>query len=208
MEENFHVYLRGIDISKLTKKYLSGDYKNLNEVSKFHIESENEEPSLITSVPIHQEKNIPSSSQIAMINYKIYNNQQYSRLDPSKRYNCMYCLRPIEESPIGIPLRREKIEEITYYHMIDVFCSVDCALAELLIRANNPHYASSSEYLTEVSLALTGKYPRPASDKRLLEIFNGQMSWEEFHHDTERYSSKPSNMCFLPAAEMIENDKY
>lgn len=185
----------------LSEKYNSGEYKNLATKSGMEIREEKEE-----AIMIPQTKQ--GGKKIVMVVYKVYG-EKYSQLHENEKYNCMYCLMRIEKDPVGIPIRREVINDEIHFHMIDVFCSISCALAELLARVgNNVIYGNSYEYLYEISLAFTGKAPQSAGDKRLLKIFNGHLTWEEFHRETKSFSNRSPNISFHSVLENIDcNEK-
>ena len=70
-------------------------------------------------------------------------------------------------------------------------------------------YSLSSVYAAEIYNKCTGKdYAdlSPASDQRYLKIFNGPMTWDEFHSNNAVYSEKPTNMYFLPIIEFSEHN--
>lgn len=213
---NSRVYLRGVDIFGIVEKYINGEYRNLKEQTKVELrEFENNREDIITI-----KDNINNSYQIDMcgqkfacIGYKVFSKDgKYGVIDPCIEYNCMYCLRKIKDRPLGIPIKREERRGEDgnikiYYHMIDIFCTFNCWKAEIKKRLQNVLYSQSMVYASEIYNKCTGKdfsNLSPASDQRLLKIFNGPMTWKEFHSDTFTYNEKPGNIYFLPIIEYLE----
>jgi hypothetical protein len=204
------VYLRGVDFSVLLEKYLNGDFTNLT--TPLSVESSNQKSQSVMTI---KENTIDMSYQFdlgvgqnfACIGYKVIDKDgAYGVYSPNKEYNCMYCLRKIKQKPIGIPVRREEKNHKIYFHMADIFCTFNCCKAETKKRQQNALYSQSLVYLAEIYNKCTGKdfSNLKSTDQRLLKIFNGPMSWEEFHSDTVTYSEKPGNVYFLPIVEFLE----
>jgi len=211
MQKENYVYFRGINFSELLLSYIDGKTEMITEIIPVDHEMliEKNKPVISRNLQKYSyEVDLGLGRMFAMIPYKIYDNGKYGLIDmTTKKYNCMNCIRKIQDKPIGIPIKRESKGEKTYYHMIDIFCGISCAYAEVLIRMiNNPIYDNSIEYLSEISLNMTGKLPRPAKDKRLLQIYNGEMTWEEYHISENNYTSKPGSMIYMGTAEYIEED--
>lgn len=205
------VYLRGVDLVALTDQYLNNEFINLVEPLSVDVSVLDEKQHNIITVadnnsPSYQ-LDLGTGQNFACIGYKIYDKSgKYGVLDPHKEYNCMYCLRKIKEKPIGIPIRREEKDDKIIYHMIDIFCTFNCQLAELRRRINNCIYSHSMVYLAEIYWMCTRKdisELKPASDQRLLKIFNGPLTWNEYHANTVTYIEKPGNIYFIPAIEYI-----
>lgn len=209
------VYLRGVDLVKLTERYLRGEFVELITPLPIDISCLKEEPTNIVTVTNNSSKMShefdPGCGRSFMcIGYRISEKDgRYAVLDPDLDYYCMYCLRKFSKNPMGIPIRREEQEGKIIFHMIDIFCCFDCLMAELDRRKFNSLYSQSSSYITELFTLCTGKPAselKKASDCRLVKRMNGPKSWDEFHANTIRYSEKPSNVIFLPVIEYIEQD--
>lgn len=206
------VYLRGVDLADLTERYLNNEFVTLSEPLPVDISILKEKPQNIVTVadtntlPSYQ-LDLGTGQSFACIGYKVYDRSgRYAALDPYKEYNCMYCLRKIKEKPLGIPIRREERDGKIFYHMVDIFCSFNCILAEYRRRINNCIYSQSMTYLSEIYFKCTGRdisEVKPASDQRLLKIFNGPLSWDDYHTGTVTYTEKPGNMYFIPTVEYI-----
>jgi|SRR5579875_364748 len=213
MADDSVVYFKGIDFIDLVKKYLNGDFKEITSPLPVDIELINEKPKSIITMKQKSsfEYNFGIGTNFALIGYKAYGKDgKYAEINPNKVYNCMYCLRPIKENPIGIPIHKEEKGEKKIYHMIDIFCSFECCYAEYINRLHNTIYAYSYIYLCEIFSLVTGKNSselKPAKDKRLLQIFNGDVTWEEYHNNTTQYREKVGNLYFLPVTEYIEADE-
>lgn len=211
MSDN-RVYLRGVDLVSLVVEYLNGKFANLNSATPVNlIDVKTREDIVLSKENVKDSSyqlDLGSGINFLCIGYKIYdNNGNYGPLDANKEYNCMYCLKQIKSNPIGIPIRREERNNKLYFHMIDVFCWFRCAAAELKKRESNTIYSNSRVYLSEIYNKCTGKdisTLKEAPDQRYLQIFNGHMTLEEFHSNTNTYSEKPSNMYFVPVLEYLE----
>jgi hypothetical protein len=154
----------------------------------------------------------------ACVGYKVHTkdgNYGVINSETIGKYRCMYCLKKMGQNyPLGIPVKRqmrinENGVENFYYHMIDVFCRFECAYAELKRRQGNQLYNHSLVYLSEIYNLFTKKdisTLKPSSDYRLLKIFNGPMSWDEFHKNTSIYTSRPGNVFFVPVIEYLEQE--
>lgn len=209
MPREHHIYFRGLDLNSLLERYRSGEISKITTPLPVIWEKVDQKPSVLldsTKEKITYEVDLGIGRSFAFIGMKVYHKGGHQPLDCKEAYNCMYCLRKIDGNPIGIPLRRREIDGKIYYHMIDVFCSFDCCYAELKLRLDNQSYNQSVEYLSEICHQLTGKMLKPAKDWRLLKIFNGDLTWEEFHQGSVRYTHKTGHMCFLPTGEYIEQD--
>jgi len=211
------VYLKGVDLSALVERYLRGEFITLTTPLPVDISSLEEQPTSVITVndkssKISYEFDPCCGRNFMCIGYKVLEkNGQYAVLDPNQVYNCMNCLIKIEKNPLGIPIRREQKNGKIYYHMIDIFCSFECVVSELRKRLNNTLYSNSMCYISELYTLCTGKDAStlyPASDHRLLKIFNGPLTWEEYHRKTTRYSEKPGNVIFLPVVEYLEQDSF
>lgn len=209
------VYLRVVDLSALTDRYLNGEFTNLNRLIEV-------DPTPVVSMkPILQQKivhrdhhlDVGAGQLFSCLGYKVHdNNGNYTcvpGLYETSEYNCMYCLTRINQKSLGIPLHRTEENGKIFYHCIDIFCSFECTYAEILSRRNNTLYVDSLVYLAEIYHLMTGKDItglKPASDKRMLKIFNGKLSPEEFHSDTVKFPTRPGNVFFLPVMEYLEQD--
>jgi hypothetical protein len=214
------VYLRGVDLVSLVDRYLKGEFSTLVNPLPVEASSLNQKTQSIVTVKenvndINYQVDMGTGQTFGCLGYKVTDkNGTYDVVDPNKEYNCMYCLRKHKLEPFwGIPIRRdEKIspngKSKIYFHMVDIFCSFKCRKAETKRRAHNTIYSHSMAYLAEIYNKSTGRDfdGLSASDQRFLKIFNGPMSWKEFHANTVTYSQVPGNMYFLPVIELMEQN--
>lgn len=216
------VYLRGVDLVKLVERYLQGEFISLSTPLVVDPRRFTDLTTSAQSIVTVRGDNKAKSYQIEVspgevfscIGYKVYDaDGRYGVFDPALIHNfrCMFCLRKVGKSPevMGIPIRRTLKVDKTYYHMVDVFCRMRCVYGELRRRVNNPLYSHSIEYLAEIFTKWTGRdfsELKPSSDPRLLKIFNGPMSWEEYHADSMTFSERPGNIYFVPIIEYLEQD--
>ena len=206
------VYLRGVDFHDVLNKYLNNTFINLITPLPVDISALDSKPQKIVTI----KENLNSVSyqveglgqSFACIGYKVSDcNGNYAVLDPNKEYRCMFCLKNIKNGLLGIPIRREEKGNKIYFHMIDIFCTFNCVLAEIRRRSGNSLYSHSSAYISEIYRMCTGKdisEVKMSSDPRLLEIYNGPLTWDQYHSASISYTEKPSNVYFLPVIEYIE----
>ena len=217
------VYLRGVDLVGLVERYLNNEFIDLKDpipvypAASIELVAQNEKIVTVsdnTKVKSYQ-LDLGAGQIFNCIGYKVYEaDGRYGVIDPSviAGSRCMFCLRRIGKSTdqaIGIPIRRQAIEGQIYYHMVDIFCRFRCAYAELRRRRGNQLYSHSMEYLAEIYTRTTGKdisQLKPSSDPRLLQIFNGPMTWDEYHADSTTFSEKPTNIFYVPIIEYVEQD--
>lgn len=210
----------------LVERYLLGEFSQLNEaipvlLNESELTAEKDQKLMTvngeTPNPTYQ-LDLGAGQTFACIGYKVHTKDgRYGVIDPQvvSNYRCMYCLKKMGSSlPLGIPLRRQLKPtkdgvDNYYYHMIDVFCRFECVYAEIKRRQSNQLYAHSLVYLGEIYHLFTKKdisELTPASDYRLLKMFNGPLSWEEFHRNSTVYSSRPGNVFFVPVIEYLEQE--
>lgn len=217
------IYLRGVDFMNLVERYLNSEFVNLNTPLKVNTRAvQHTQQDLVTVTHDTQHKpymlDVGAGQSFICLGYKVYDNHgNYGQMDPEMidEYNCMYCLMPFENledksEVMGIPVKREvhidsNGKKKHCYHMIDIFCCMRCMYREYKNRTNNKLYAQSECLISEIFTKFTGKDPshlRAATDHRALEIFNGLMSWEEYHADTTIYE-RPGNVYFVPVIEYL-----
>ena len=137
-------------MQQLYDEYIHNLYSTLESGVKVQLPELKESTSVVTT--FSPTKDDGAAAKVMILAYKAYDDR-YDKIKEGRKYRCMYCLVVIEAKPIGIPIRREVVNGVTCYHMVDVFCSIDCTLSELLCRTNNNIYSNSYEYLTQISLA-------------------------------------------------------
>lgn len=219
------IYLRGVDLLNLVERYMHSEFVHLKTPLKVdNSVAEHAKQNVITLEEDIGHKpyilDIGAGQNFICLGYKVYDKEgNYGPLDPEQfeSYNCMNCLMPFEyltdtTEVMGIPVKREiKTNEqgqTQYiYHMVDIFCCMRCMYAEYKKRSNNKLYTQSEALISDLWVRYTGRSPaelKPASDCRILEIFNGPMNWKEYHKDTVRYQ-RPENVFFIPTGVYLPN---
>lgn len=126
---------------------------------------------------------------------------------PVEKLRCMYTLELIEDTtPIGIPMFRKIVGDKILFHCVDIFGSFNAALAELRKRKDSKTsghlYKNSEQYLLEL---FDEYYPNeeliPFPDQRLLQIFNGPMSYKDFCGSIKKLTGIKSRYICLPVVE-------
>lgn len=128
---------------------------------------------------------------------------------------CMYTLEIIPEdiSPIGIPIQKKIVGKEIIFHCIDVFGSFNAAYSELLKRRESLKdkmwYKNSEKYLKEI---FSEHYPNekliPLPDQRLLKIFNGELTFEEFNKSAKKYKNAVNKYICLPMIQQLQFDDF
>lgn len=201
-------YLRGVDIGNLTEKYFAGQFTTFATQTPVAITK------TITTQPV-----VISNSKVALkpyefmsdtgkkfsyIGYRAKECGKYGEVVPGTPAKCMYCLRDVDPSiAIGIPIAKQQ----GIYHCIDIFHWYSCALAELRrrIKYNNMLYEHSMIYLGEMYELTTGKSfdtCKASPDNRLLQIFNGDMTYEDF--DACQIVPRPDTLYFYPVIQTTD----
>lgn len=215
MSELSRVYLRGVNLTELTDKYLSGEFVQLIDPLPINPEILNEQAQSIVTyqepvISTSYETRLGTGRNFACIGYRVSERDgHYTRFDPQQKYRCMNCLKKIDQDPWGIPIKREQVDDKYYYHTVDIFCGPECTLRKINERIHNTVYSSSLCFLFEMYEHWTGQKAselKPASDPRLLKKFNGPLSWDEYHKMSSVYTEKPSNIFLQPVLECIEQD--
>ncbi len=211
MTQTYIVYMRGINLSDISTRYINNEFKGLDKplnVDKSKIEKKLNPLVVEYTQQLSQSKletNLGTDKMHICICYLI---DEYGRYNPAgdKQYDCMNCLDVVGPNGFGIPIKREEANNKCYYHTIDIFCCFECILYTIKKRQSSMIYSNSEVFLREIYQRWTGnKYDNlePASDHRLLQVFNGQLTHEQYHkHD--KYHTKPGNIIFLPVVECIE----
>lgn len=209
------VYLRGIDLAQLIQRYLNNEFGTL--ISPLPVDPsllEEKAQSIVTvkepNSTVSYQLDIGAGQTFACIGYKIFDKDgRYANLDPTKQYRCMYCLKKIKQNPLGLPIRREETQGKLFFHMVDIICCFNCLISETARRQANSIYAQTLAYAAEIYNKCTGRdfsEVKPASDHRFLKIYNGPLTWDEFHANSITYSQKPGNMYFVPVIEYLEQN--
>lgn len=124
--------------------------------------------------------------------------------------DCDYDRYPIEEHPIGIPIRYENIQSkdgknIEIFHMIYYYCSVECCYSAILEEKKKiPKYRDydvdkAMQLLMKIfNIIYPGKTLKPAKDRMLLmKTGYGDMSISEFRQPSLDTMVKNNNIKFV-----------
>lgn len=197
-QRNFKIYLRGTVLDRLTSTA---------------------DDSIHISVTKDKAPNLPKyiikdvKSQIEIVNRVLLNkvNDEYkvapfSRSDNKLR--CMYTLEPIADYPVGIPIAKRVNEGIPTYFCVDLFATFNDAYAELKNRlrdrANRDTYNRSEGLLKEIfSVYYPGEALIASPDNKLLQIFNGPMTIDEFRTKTFTISQMSQKHILMPSINLI-----
>lgn len=211
-----NIYFRGLDLSAITERYLSGGYQKQTKslFVKKAVNTNTTKTVLITKQENEPKRNVftyTDGKSYIRLGFMVYDlNGSYKPIDPNQRYNCMYCIREVDPlHKAGLPIRKIVENGVSYFHEIDIFCCWNCAYAEYRARSSNSLYTHTLTFLKELFVLTTGKTEselQPASDKRCLQIFNGPLTWEEFHAQSINFSTKPENVFYLPIIYYIGQD--
>jgi len=158
------VLLRGVDVCKCLSEFRSHVFTGVPKTSGI-------------SKQLIQSKSDVKRDMINGVPYKCVSNRVIS---DTENYNCMYCLRSVPGSQaIGIPLSCRK----NTYFTVDIFCQHECQYAEACLRARLfKEYSESPRLCREMySKTFPGKELKEAPDRRLLQVFNGDLTHEQFH---------------------------
>jgi len=215
---SYLVNLRFLDFKDATKRYLEGHTATLDRQEK-PVVREVKPSRLATSVQSKSENKVkyPEITNemgriFGYIGYIPNDTGHYTRYVDGEPVNCMYCLRPRSEwpgEPWHIPVAKEHGSREIIYHGIDIFCCAECTLAECNARrlASNPLYVTSIVLLHEIYVKRTGRNShdlKPASDRRLLRLWNGPLNHNEFHACHGQYTSSVTNIKFHVAIQTME----
>jgi hypothetical protein len=214
------IYFRGIDLTEISGKYNLGEFQNSN-ISLFSKELVvRNTSSNVLSQNSNNSKNKPyigklgNETDYICLGYITYDKEgNYKPIDPNRIHNCMYCLQKIEKNTdyFGLPIKRtvNEADGRISYHALDIFCCWDCAYAEYHERSNNSLYENTLIYMQELFTLSTGKPSnemKKASDRRCLQLFNGPLTWEEFHKSSIKFSKKPITVLYFPVIYYIAQD--
>lgn len=220
-QHRFH--LRSVDILQVLTKYANHEYANVSQPISINLVDsgqqiiQNKPPSKVYEIP----EFLSNGRPMVFSGYLANHHGIYEEINLNIEHNCMYCLRKITPGilgnnhgrTIGIPVARiceyQNDEKIYRYYLIDVFCTFNCAYAELRLRLNYPTqmYSHSIIYFADIYEACTGKgfgELKPASDKRFLKRWNGPLTDEQFHAHHGTYIDKPQYIHLAPATQIME----
>ena len=215
--------LRGINPQEILRKYLNGDYDNLDlpnlkpKINKNKNNKHVQEVGVGTNPydPIY-EKNINGSTyRVYTTNSAIFKNYFSSIKDVNEKIEtktstkntniihfCDHCLQQIEGDVLVVPTAEEIRDGVTYYYGEYVAGHGSCALA--LIRdeiRKNPlasHYKNAEQRLKHIITKLGIAYPRYPAPGRKALIENGGAMTKDIYYNGEKDFRKDQSMIFLP----------
>lgn len=193
-----NIVIEEVDLEELVNNYITGKYVLLTVWEFPQLEN------------MYNNYVMPLTPFCNCVGLKIVDvGGKYGKYNYMNEYNCMYCLKKISEGTCrGIPIIKKVEGGKLSYYTIDIFCSMECCDAEVDRRRNNPIYVYSSQYIRELFSLITGKPEheiKPSSDRRLLKVFNGPLTLDEFHSKATRYTEKPGNFNFSSLTYVPQN---
>lgn len=202
MEQKLVLFLKGIDYTQLNQDYKSGTVRHISiPKNKLKLKSNNTISGTLPSI------NKDDNTFIIEVNCQEKRVCVTSNCDESKNYTegeikkggfCHYCLQKIDSDYCGIPLDRLNKQEQEILSTEFKNCSLSCALAEYYRR--NPEdwrkcdykYDKSENLLRQIHDRLyPGKILYPSPDYKLLQIFDGSLTYEQFHNKSSAYTPIP-----------------
>lgn len=169
------VFLRGVKVREIFEKVMRNEYENYDFT--LNPASSRGQIRILKNNQVSTEKKCDRS-------YKCVGERNG---DSNTKVKCMYCLRDTTLGDSwGIPITRK---DYTFY-CIDIFCCQECQLAESIIRAKlEKSYQFAPSLCKEMRRIYSSEPLHPASDRRLLQVFNGSMTYEEFHKSHGTFTS-------------------
>lgn len=185
------IYLRGIDVRKLAEGFLDGNFKEFDRRTKIEADDDSTNNSPI----------IAPASNVEVV--KMCDSKYISIGGYGYESNCMYCLKRIKTSSgRGIPISCSD----GVYKTVDIFCCYECMFAEAKRRSHttNRIYGNSINLIRCMYFEETGRNDlQPASDHRLLNVFNGPLTTEEFHKCHGKFPSN-TNVAIIECGQLLE----
>lgn len=186
--------LRAVDPNAVLEAYLEGAYQQVTEPPGKVLAAK--EISLAPSYGQSQKSEIytyrnKSNNQTVVVTT---NHDAYEAVIDGKVYRpsrCLWCRGPIEEEPIGIPVKMTISEGIYYFHLDRPhYCSFECCFAELCLDnkrcVREPLYCDSEQMLRLFFREVVGEEQLTAApDWWLLEDNGGPLSrqdWKAHHY--------------------------
>jgi hypothetical protein len=114
-------------------------------------------------------------------------------LPPKTNIMCYWCKHTCPYSPIGCPIKYSKSPK-KHYVVDGIFCSFNCCASFINENSHITTYNNSMQLLhkmcNEINDSDSEIIINPAPNWRLLNIFGGNLSIEEFRHHFKTYSYK------------------
>lgn len=128
--------------------------------------------------------------------------------DTKTNCHCWWDKHPFDTYPVGIPVKYDLKNEI--FLCDGIFCSLCCAKSFIRENSKNPRYRESPYLLKLIYYKLGGKLGDTipiASDWRVLDIFGGHLTIQEFRGIFCRYSyTQTHNVQILPVGTYLKKE--
>lgn len=131
-----------------------------------------------------------------------------NRLITDPNVYCWYCCHPCGRPPLHLPHRYN--DKTNTFHVAGAYCSFSCMAAEI---RDTPSIYPRSLYLESMRRQMQGRKMQrtlPAPCKKVLQIFGGWMTIEEFRNITETqdkegaYTLQIMPPKYVPMREILE----
>ena len=209
MEQKLVLFLMGIDYLQLNQDYKSGNARHIG-IPKTKLKLKSNKTITGTLPGTSTDDNtfitlIKGEKRVCVTS----NCEEFKGFTEDQKQSgfCHYCLMKIEGEYCGIPLDKLSKEEQT---ILTEFrnCSLNCALAELW-RRNPEHwrmsdfkYDKSENILRQIHDKLyPGKILYPSQDYKLLTVFGGSLSYDQYHNKNSVYT--PLSGVFLQPVKSV-----
>lgn len=189
------VYLRSLTLESLLKSYQAGELHSISLKDISLIEA-------VDPVILNARHKDDTKAIVYSVTESCYFPIDYTKLSEGLR--CIHCFRKIvDKNFLGIPIGYEYLDNgKKLFHCVDVLCTFNCCLSELLPRTRD--YMTSSLYsrsLVLLNLIFSQYHPdkelKPTTyDKRCLKVFNGYMGYKEYHKDSLLINNPREDIIF------------
>jgi hypothetical protein len=209
---SFKITVRGVSLENISNKYRESYFQKLSypgsKTQTANVISNAITTTIDNAIQMTEKVHPYTRSSLTTISYMYSFKKVYVEHQPAPPFNCMSCIISCNHAPVGIPVAKTYLEDNRpCYHVIDMFCSFQCAYLELRQRQHLPIYSNSVVLLFDMWSKGTGlphEELKPAPDKLLLKIFNGPLTHEEYHGMIGSYCTKPSNYVLIPVQQFLE----
>lgn len=202
MEQKLVLFLKGIDYLQLNQDYKSGNARHIG-IPKNKLKLKSNKTISGTLPGISTDDNtfvleINCQEKRVCVTSNCEESKNYTEGEIKKGGFCHYCLRKIDGDYCGIPLERLNKEEREILSTEFRNCNLSCALAEYYRRnpedwrRNDYKYDKSENLLRQIHDRLyPGKILYASPDYKLLQIFGGSLSYDQFHNKSSAYAALP-----------------
>jgi hypothetical protein len=143
----------------------------------------------ITPLKTKNNKQTPIKSKIIDLETKRSVQYIYTsvKIDPHTKYHCWWCTLPIENKPIGCPL---KYESAHTYYSDGIFCSFNCVKAYILDQKNDTRFSESIKLLSHIYCYVSGTLEpviiNPSPPWKFLKQHAGHLTIEQYKQYIDR----------------------